>query len=132
MHTECVHISVSTWHCLILINVHLGIIFSIDVAHKLTHTVAVIIWRPERVLLYTPAWREYDKVCHGHPWFCGRTREHSEYGGILQDHCLQFFDHTWSPLTHGMIKSNSVDHHKLAKVILVWVIVTMPCHNIKW
>ena len=110
---------------------HLSIILSIDITHKLAHTVTVIIWWSECMLLYTPAWWEYDKVCHGHPRFCGRTREHSEYGGILQDHCQQFLIIIWSPLTHSMIKGNRVDHHKLAKVILVWVIITVPCHNIK-
>ena len=71
--------------CIALINTHLSVILSIDVTHKLTHTITVIVWRSKRMLLYTPAWREYDKVCHGHPRFCGWTCEHSEYGGVLHE-----------------------------------------------
>ena len=33
-------------------------------AHKLTHEVAVVVWRPEGVLCNSPPWREDHKVCH--------------------------------------------------------------------
>ena len=69
----------------ILINAYLSIILSTDVTHKFTHAVTMVVWWSECVLLYAPAWWKNYKVCHGHPRFCGRTREHSEYGGILHD-----------------------------------------------
>lgn len=42
------------------------------------------------------------------------------------------FDQRVTSLTNSMIKGDSVDHHKLAKVIFVWVIVSMPGDHIKW
>ena len=86
-HKSVILFTNSSNHCgyvhIILINAHLSVILSIDVAHELTHTVTMIIWRSERVLLYTPAGRKDDKICHSHPRFCGRTCEHSKYWGIL-------------------------------------------------
>ncbi len=34
--------------------------------------------------------------------------------------------------THTVIKGNCVHDHELAEVILVWAVVSVPCHDIKW
>lgn len=33
--------------------------------------------------------------------------------------------------TYTVIKADGVDHHELAKVVLIWVIVAVPCNYIK-
>ena len=85
------------------------------------------------MLLYAPSRGEDDKISNGYTWLGAGTCQHSEDGGILDEQMAATQTGARrSLMTYTVVKRDGIDDHKVDKVILVGIIVTMPSDDIKW
>lgn len=91
----------------------LSVIVPRDQAHEFRHDVSVIPRWTEGIFLHQPAGREDDEIGNSRASAAGRPGEDGENGRVR------------------VVEGNGTDRVEAAKVVFVWVVVTMPGYNVK-
>lgn len=90
-----------------------GLVASVDQSHKLGHAVAMVVRRPESVLLHRPARRKDHEIGDGRAGSMAGARQHREDARI------------------AVIEADRVDGHETRQIVLVRYVVAVPRDHVE-
>ena len=91
------------------------IVLALNQPHEFTHSISVEPWWSKCVGIrgHDSGWKD-DKVGQGRSHMIALAGEHRVNTGV------------------EMVVRNRVDGAKATKIVLVWQVISVPCHNIEW